>query len=224
MSGLAIALWGGLVGLDATAFPQAMISRPLIAATLTGLLLDRPLEGAVLGALLEAFALAILPIGAARYPEAGTAAVAATAAYSAATPALHPPALLLATLFALAWERAAGASVTALRRLNERLAGTLPDRPRTEPRTIERRHLAALSLDAARGATITLLGTLAGTLLLQTLAPGWPLHPAAPTGALTAAATAMLAAALQLFGGWTERKTPFTLGLLCGLALLLLLR
>jgi len=224
MSWLPLALWGALVGLDATAFPQAMISRPLVAATLTGLLLGRPLEGAVLGAILETFALPILPIGAARYPETGTAAVAATAAYAAATPDFHLPALLLATLFALAWEHAAGASVTLLRRLNERLAGTLPDRPAAGPRDIERRHLAALSLDALRGATTTLLGALAGSLLLRTFAAGWTLHPTAPAAALAAATTAMLAAALHLFGGWTERKKPFTLGLLCGLALLLLLR
>src|SRR5690606_31658627 len=82
---LAITLWGGAVGMDATSFPQVMVSRPIVAAPVTGLLLGRPLEGVAVGALLELFALVILPIGAARYPESGTAAVAATAGYVAAS-------------------------------------------------------------------------------------------------------------------------------------------
>ena len=68
MSWLAVALWGGAVGLDATSFPQVMISRPIVAAAVTGLLLGEPLAGIGVGVILELFALVILPIGAARYP------------------------------------------------------------------------------------------------------------------------------------------------------------
>ena len=81
-----IALIGGMVGLDATSFPQAMISRPLVAASLTGMLLGHPVAGIALGAVLETFALVVLPVGAARYPETGTAAVSAAAAFSLLTP------------------------------------------------------------------------------------------------------------------------------------------
>ena len=90
MSWLAVSALGGLVGVDATTVAQTMISRPIIAATLTGVVVGRPAEALFLGAMLELFALVILPVGAARYPESGTAAVAAFAAYAGATPVMSP--------------------------------------------------------------------------------------------------------------------------------------
>jgi mannose PTS system EIIC component len=65
---LAIMLLGGFVALDATSFPQVMISRPLVAGALTGFVLGDPVAGALVGGLLEVFHLSVLPIGAARYP------------------------------------------------------------------------------------------------------------------------------------------------------------
>ena len=88
MNWLTVSAFGGIVGVDATSFAQTMISRPLMAATITGFLMGRPTEGLFLGSLLELFAIVILPVGAARYPETGTAGVAATAAYMSATPLL----------------------------------------------------------------------------------------------------------------------------------------
>ncbi|HWV56262.1 MAG TPA: PTS sugar transporter subunit IIC, partial [Longimicrobiales bacterium] len=73
---------GGFIGLDATSAPQLMISRPIVAATLSGLAFGHPAEGMLLGVILEAFSLVILPVGAAKYPESGTAAAAAAAAYA----------------------------------------------------------------------------------------------------------------------------------------------
>src|SRR5437868_14827137 len=105
MNWFGLAAIGGLVGIDATSFAQTMVSRPFIAATAVGLLAGRPEEGAVLGAILELFALVILPVGAARYPESGTAAAAATAAYMSATPIMSPAVMLLAVLLSLLWER-----------------------------------------------------------------------------------------------------------------------
>src|SRR5690606_8090213 len=100
MNVLPVALWGGMVGLDAASFPQVMISRPLVAATVTGLLAGRPADGLLLGVILEAFALLILPVGAARYPESGTGAVAAAGAYlAAAPPELDAAPLLSAVVF-----------------------------------------------------------------------------------------------------------------------------
>src|SRR5687767_5317874 len=111
MTWLPVSAFGGLVGLDATSFAQTMISRPLIAATVTGVMFGRPTEAIFLGSMLELFALVILPVGAARYPESGTAAVAATAAYMSATPLLSPAVALLAVLFSLLWEHVGGATV-----------------------------------------------------------------------------------------------------------------
>lgn len=213
---------GGVVGLDATSFPQLMLSRPLVAATLSGLLLGRPLEGALIGALLEAFALVILPIGAARYPEAGTAAVAATAAYAEAAPAMaDAPYLLLAIVFALVWERLAGASVTQVRRLNERLVAGTAGRVRISSADLERRHLGAMGLDFLRGALVTAFGTLAALVLLRSLASLWAVGGAVTLGVLGAAGAAMVGAALPLFGGWSERRIAFMFGVLCGVVLLL---
>lgn len=47
------ALWGGLMALERRAFLQAMLSRPLVAATVTGLLADDALAGLFVGLLFE---------------------------------------------------------------------------------------------------------------------------------------------------------------------------
>src|SRR5262245_64982939 len=72
---LPIAMLGGLLGLDVVSFPQAMISRPLVAATLGGALIGNAAMGLLVGAALELIALETLPFGASRYPEWGSAAV-----------------------------------------------------------------------------------------------------------------------------------------------------
>ncbi|MBI4408523.1 MAG: PTS sugar transporter subunit IIC [Gemmatimonadetes bacterium] len=224
MSGVVVALWGGVIGLDETSFAQLMLSRPLLAGGLTGLLFGRPVAGMTIGLLLEAFALVILPIGAARYPEAGTATVAATAAYvETAGPTLDPGLALLAVVFALVWEWLAGASVTGMRRVNEWLTALPAGAPAARARALERRHLAAVGLDFVRAAVVTVTGFGVASVLLRAFGSPWPLGPQLTRGLLTVAATAMLGAALPVFGGWVERRLPFLVGILCG-SLLLLLR
>ena len=68
---LLLVAWGGLVAVDGTSCGQFMISRPFAAATVAGLLAGDALMGATAGVVLEAFHLAVLPVGAARYPEGG---------------------------------------------------------------------------------------------------------------------------------------------------------
>ncbi|MGH7504866.1 MAG: PTS sugar transporter subunit IIC [Longimicrobiales bacterium] len=222
MSWIPIGLLGGFVGLDSTSFPQIMISRPLVAGALTGLLIGHPLEGVMLGAILEVFDLAILPIGAARYPESGTATVAATVAYTSTTPlAEGMAALLLGVVFGLAWERVAGASVVLQRRLAERIlfaGGTGP----TTGRQVERRHLATMALDFLRGVIVCITGALCGTFLLAMLAPLWGVQPRMAGGALLLAGSAVLAASLTVFGGWHEARRFFLLGAVCGSMLILI--
>ncbi len=70
-------LLAGVFGLDVVSFPQAMISRPLVAATVGGAMYGAPLAGLICGAALECLALESLPVGAARYPEWGSASVVA---------------------------------------------------------------------------------------------------------------------------------------------------
>src|SRR5688500_7938450 len=150
MSWIALAMLAMFVGLDATSFPQAMISRPLIAGTLAGLVFGRPDAGLAVGAVLEVYSLIILPFGAARYPESGTAAAAAAAAYAqASSAAVEPRLLFLTVVFAFAWEQISGASVIFVRRINERLVSALPADPLAAVR-VARRHLLALAIDGVR--------------------------------------------------------------------------
>lgn len=73
---------GGVVaviaGLDRTALLQVMVSRPLVAGPLTGLLLGVPESGLLIGALTELLWLGRLPVGAAIPPDDTQVAVAAT--------------------------------------------------------------------------------------------------------------------------------------------------
>jgi mannose/fructose/N-acetylgalactosamine-specific phosphotransferase system component IIC len=76
------ALWGGLLALERRAFLQAMLSRPLVAATVMGLLLDDPQSGLSVGMVLELFHLGAANLGAA-LPENDTLAATGTAAAAA---------------------------------------------------------------------------------------------------------------------------------------------
>ncbi|HEX5726261.1 MAG TPA: PTS sugar transporter subunit IIC, partial [Longimicrobiaceae bacterium] len=169
----ALALLGGLLALDGTSFGQFMVSRPLAAASLAGLVAGAPLQGAAAGLLLEALHLAVLPVGAARTPETAPAAVAAGGVYAAGNPA--QAALLLVVVFGLAWEWACGRTVVRLRQENARHALPTPDEA-GDPRRLAARHLRAMGIDFARGAVLTLGGMLLLALLLR-LPQGFGLLP-----------------------------------------------
>lgn len=74
---LPLALLAGVFGLDVVSFPQAMISRPIVAATVGGAFFGSPMAGLVCGVALECLALESLPVGASRYPEWGSGSVVA---------------------------------------------------------------------------------------------------------------------------------------------------
>jgi PTS system mannose-specific IIC component len=69
--------WGVLAGLDLVTFPQALLNRPIVAGAGTGVLLGDPMAGLQVGAVLELFALDVLPVGASRYPDYGAGTVGA---------------------------------------------------------------------------------------------------------------------------------------------------
>jgi len=96
-------LWGGLVALERKAFLQAMLSRPLVAATVMGGLLDDVASGLAVGLVLELYFLGTANLGAS-LPEndtlaaTGTSAAAATlttATGAGSTPAMWSLAVLL---------------------------------------------------------------------------------------------------------------------------------
>lgn len=224
-----LALLGGLVGLDATSFPQAMISRPLISGTLAGALFGRPVEGLVIGFIMESFSLITLPIGAARYPEGGTAAVAAVGAYIAAVEpgpvttgmesGLAVGALVIAVVFGFFWEWVAGESVVLLRRSNGQL---LTRRGTLSGDELQRVHITAMTLDFARGAIVASAGAMIGYGLLQLLRGGWGLPDALTMGVLTLLVATMVGTTLPLFGGARARRVSWILGLAAGLAVVAL--
>lgn len=79
LSSLALAGAAAFVcGLDRTAALQVMISRPIVAAPLTGLLLGDPAVGLQVGLLMELLWLGRLPLGAAIPPDDTQVAVGAT--------------------------------------------------------------------------------------------------------------------------------------------------
>ena len=222
MTWLLLGLLGGAVGVDGASFGQIMLSRPIVAAAVAGWIVGRPAEGLVLGALLEVFSLTVLPVGAARYPESGTGAAAAAAAYGlGAPPGGSAGALALAVAFGLAWEQVGGASVYQLRLLNERLVGAPAAGGSFGAGALERRHLLAIALDFMRGGAVTLLGAAGGAGLLFLLGGRWGIGGVVTLGVLSIAATAMVGAVVGIFGGLRERWAPFALGLACGLLLLL---
>jgi mannose/fructose/N-acetylgalactosamine-specific phosphotransferase system component IIC len=189
---------------------------------MTGLILGRPAEAAVLGIILELFSLVILPIGAARYPEAGIGAVAATFAYTASAGAAPAPAaLMLAVVFGLAWEQVAGISVIMLRRANGSLMAAAPARGAVGARRLERLHLSAITLDGIRAVLVVLAGAWLGHWVLGAFGPHWWLDGDTTLRILVVAVAVILGAALPLFGGGSTRRLAFALGIICGTMLLL---
>jgi len=157
---LVLAILGAVLGLDVVSFPQAQVSRPLVAATAAGFFLGNPAGGLLVGAALELIALETLPFGASRYPEWGSAAVVGGALF-----AEHGEntagAMSVAMLAALATAWVSGWSMVFLRRLNARWArGRLEALAHGSQRTVIGLQVAGLTADLVRGGALTLLALL----------------------------------------------------------------
>jgi len=104
---LMTSVWGGLMALERRAFLQAMVSRPLVAATVTGLLLEDVLAGLYVGLVFELLHLGGASLGGAHadhdtLPAISGAALAAgmgQASGSDATPAMWALAILVCAPF-----------------------------------------------------------------------------------------------------------------------------
>lgn len=154
---LPLAVLGAVLGLDVVSFPQAMISRPIVASTLAGAMLGHPERGLVMGVALEFFALESMPFGASRYPEWGSASVVGGALF-AMTPDGTPAAMTLAALAALAAAQLSGLSMVALRQLNARLArGQQRQLAAGSGAAVTRLQFAGMAADLLRGGALTML-------------------------------------------------------------------
>ncbi len=213
---LLLVVWGGLVAVDGTGCGQFMISRPFVAATVAGLLAGDVVAGATMGVVLEVFHLAVLPVGAARYPEGGPPAAVSGALFATSNEMWST--LLAVLLFFLAWEWLGGGSVRLMRRLNGRIvAPTYAAPPRVTG--LAKRHLGALVADFGRGMLLVALGIPVLWLVLRWSESVWTLGERIPQALVGALVAGLAAGSLRLFGG---RTRLFAAGVIVGILFLLI--
>jgi len=173
LEALPIALLGAVLGLDVVSFPQAMISRPIVASTLAGTFIGHSGAGLLIGVVLELIALDTLPFGASRYPEWGSAGVVGGALFAAQPPAM-PGALPASLLAALLTASISGWSMVVLRRM---IAGRLErSRDRIEEGSRDALlslHLSGMTLDLLRGALVTTLAMMIFSPLVRAIVAIW---------------------------------------------------
>ena len=218
-----LGLLGALLGLDVVSFPQAMVSRPLVASTLAGALVGQPLAGLLIGAVLECFALETLPFGASRYPEWGSAAVVGGALF-ASYPEVTPGVLTTTVVVALATAWLGGYSMIWLRKLNARWARMhLEGLQRGSYRTVVSLQVAGLTMDVVRGFVLTWLMLLVARPLVALALSHWAV-PARVSRAIVvgAAATVAAGAAWKVLHGMAGARWFFLGGVATGLLILAL--
>ncbi len=233
-----LALLGGVLGLDVVSFPQAMISRPLVAATLTAALLGQPASGLLIGAALELIALETLPFGASRYPEWGSAAVVGGALF--ATHPNHPAGgMAVSMLGALATAFVSGWSLVKLRALNAAWATHRRDAIDAGDRdALIGLQLLGLTADFARAALLTAMAYAVLAPITDAVLGVWTdslsrcsaAHPAsagwclderhARAVAVAVAASVTAGAAWKIFHSIAGARWCFIGGLALGLGLL----
>lgn len=202
-----------------------MVSRPLVAGTLAGAIVGMPREGALIGALIEVLSLGILPIGAARYPETGTAAVAAVGSMGLAGISAGPELLLLVLAWGLIWQRLFGITVVAERYMNERLVHAGEELTRNDlHERIERWHLTSMSVDLLRGAVMTTVAIVIGVPVLQAAITASALPQLAASLGIGAAAAAVLTGTARVLGDSRFLYGMLGVGMALGSLLLLVMR
>ncbi len=218
-----LALLGGLLGLDVVSFPQAMVSRPLVAATLSGALIGEATAGLMLGAALELIALETLPFGASRYPEWGSASVVGGAIYAAHS--AHPAgAMSLAVVAALATTWVGGWTMVKLRRLNAYWAAQKRDALEAGARgAVISLQLMGMTADLVRGALLTAIAYALLAPLAAWCVARWTMDAQLSRAIVVAAAASVAGgAAWKLFHATVGARWFFVSGLAVGLFFLFL--
>jgi mannose/fructose/N-acetylgalactosamine-specific phosphotransferase system component IIC len=204
---------GGFLALDATSVGQFMVSRPLVAGMLTGWWLGDPRLGLEIGAILELFHLAGVPAGGFRVPESGPASVVAVAVSSAAG---GLEGLGLGLVAGLAVSEVGGLTVGYQRHLVARFFGAIEAGSVTAAK-LSAAHLSCVLLDFVRGVAVTASGLVLGQWLSSIFATRWPLSYEATVALVLVGAAVHLGALLKGFGGWTNRRAVFLVGLVAGI-------
>ena len=218
---LPIALLGGLLGLDVVSFPQAMISRPLVAATLAGALIGHSPSGLLIGAALELVALDTLPFGASRYPEWGSAAVVGGAIF--ATHPSHPAgAMEIALVASLSTAWLGGWTMVKLRERNALWAARRRDALDAGARgAVMDLQLLCMTADYLRGAVLAAVSYAVFAPLTRFGIGTWGTDARISRAfVVTVAASVAASAAWKIFHGVGGARWFFLGGLVVGLAIM----
>lgn len=214
---LPIALLGAVLGMDVVTFPQMMISRPIVAATVAGAFIGNAPAGLMMGAVLELLALEMLPFGASRYPEWGSASVVGGALFASFPQPLAGT--LAASLFAaLATAMLSGKSMVWLRRMNASIAS----RERAELDSGSRRavnglQLFGLTADLIRGGLVTLVAMLVFQPLTRAIVNAWGTSGRFSRSAVVVIVAAVSAGAIwKIFHAVSKARLLFLAGLVAG--------
>ncbi len=219
---LPIGMLGALLGLDTVSFPQAMLARPLVAATCGGALLGSPMSGLIMGAALELIAVETLPFGASRYPEWGSASAVGGALF-AESPNNPAGAMTIALIAALATAWVGSWSMVKLRQANARWATDVHRGLEAGARgTVVGLQLKGMTADLLRGFVLTILAWALFAPLSRLSLAEWTFDPRI-TRAITVTVCTSVAggAAWKIFHHSLAARWTFVAGLGVGFLLLL---
>lgn len=221
LSLLPLAVLGALLGLDTVSFPQAMLSRPLVAATLGGALAGSAAHGLLAGVALELIALETLPFGASRYPEWGSAS-ALGGALCAASVAPPAGALALAIGAAVATAWVGGWSMVKVRQVNARMAARLRTGLDAGARgSVIGLQVRGLTADLTRGFVLTLVAGAVFTPLARASLALWSLDPRVSRAIVVAIAASVAGGAMwKLFHTSVPARWAFLTGLAAGVTVM----
>ncbi len=213
---LALLLWGTLVAVDLVSLPQAMFSRPVVAGAVAGWITGDLEAGFRIGVLLELFALDVLPVGAARYPDYGPATVAGVLAASGTD---WPDGTGLSILLALSLAVLGGWSMQRLRMAN---ASAMQARAAAlaagSPAAITALHWGGLARDVIRGITLMVIG-LALALVVRAAPPMPPRWEAISAAVAVGGAVMAVAGGAWRSAGRGRRLAWLAVGLMLGIGI-----
>ncbi len=216
-----VAILGGLLGLDVVSFPQAMISRPIVASTLAGAFIGNGTAGVMMGVVLELIALDTLPFGASRYPEWGSASVVGGALF-ASQPIGNYGALPASLLAALLTASISGWSLVVLRKIIasrlHRSRDAIESGSRSSLMTL---HLTGMTMDLVRGALVTFVALVVLHPLVVAIVSIWGVSPPVSRGVVVTVAAIVAAGALwKVFHAVRHSLWLFAAGVVAGAIIL----
>lgn len=207
--------WGTIAGLDLASVGQVMVGRPLVAGIVAGLLLGDPAAGALVGVTMELFALDLLPVGGARYPDYGPAAVAGVATAAGAPGVLGlGPAVVVALVVGYVGE----VTVQLVRRANSAdVQRRRAELDAGDPASIRRIQWRGMARDTARALAVTLIGLLLAAAVRRWLPLSLRGAVLVATVAVGAAVAVAVTGALRL-GGRGPGRAWLAAGIVGGIA------